>query len=253
MLDYDSELRALHPHLRAAAAVSRGERVLDVGCGAGASTREAGRAAAPGPVLGVDVDAQQLERARALTAVEGPDNVTYLCADAQTHPFPPAGYDLAISRFGTMFFADPAAAFANLARALRADGRLALLVWQAHERNEWAVAIDRALGSTARLQAEEAFSLGDPGTVRRILEGAGFTGVRLEDVREPIFYGSDVAAALEFVGAFRSTRDALAAMAPGDADRALERLRRLLDEHHVPGDGVVFDSRVWLITGRRAS
>jgi SAM-dependent methyltransferase len=252
VVDYDSELRALHPHLRAAAAVSRGERVLDVGCGAGASTREAGRAAAPGPVLGVDVDAQQLERARALTAAEGLDNVTYLCADAQTHPFPRAAYDLAISRFGTMFFADPVAAFANLARTLRADGRLALLVWQAPERNEWAVEIDRALGGAGRRPAEQAFSLGDPGTVRRILAVAGFTGVRLEHVHEPIFYGSDGAAALEFVRGFQSTREALATMSPDDADRALERLRELMDAHHTPDDGVVFDSRAWIITGRRA-
>jgi hypothetical protein len=143
------------------------------------------------------------------------------------------------------------AAFANLARTLRADGRLALLVWQAPERNEWAVEIDRALGGAGRRPAEQAFSLGDPGTVRRILAVAGFTGVRLEHVHEPIFYGSDGAAALEFVRGFQSTRETLASMSDTDAARALQRLRGTIAAHDTGDDGVVFDSRAWLITAHR--
>ena len=250
MIDYDSELRALRPHLRAAAAVQPGERVLDVGCGAGQSTRDAARAAAPAPVVGIDIDEQLLERARRLTADEGLDNVTYVLGDAQTHPFADGEFDVAISRFGTMFFADPVAAFTNIGRALRPRGRLALLVWQASERNEWATEIDRALADPPP-SALDPFSLGEPATARRTLADAGFEEVELSDVREPIFYGADSSEALEFVRAFQSTRAALAAMSPADAGQALERLRRTLDEHRT-SDGVVFDSRAWVITGRRA-
>ena len=252
MIDYDSELRALHPHLRAAAAVEPGERVLDIGCGAGESTRDAARAAAPGPVLGIDIDERLLERARRLTADEGLDNVTYVLDDAQVHAFPSAEYDIAISRFGTMFFAGPVAAFTNIGRALRPHGRLALLVWQTSERNEWAREIGRALGGPPS-SGPDPFSLGEPATVRRTLAGAGFDEIRFDEVHEPIFYGDHGAAALEFVRGFQSTREALAAMAPADAERALERLRRTLDEHRTPDDGVAFDSRAWIITARRAA
>ena len=247
MIDYDSELRALYAHLREAAAVARGERVLDIGCGAGESTRDAARAAAPGSVLGVDVSDALLEQARRRS--DGVINVSYVLADAQTHPFPDARFDVAISRFGTMFFADPVAAFANIARALRPQGRLAMLVWQAKERQEWVTEIDRALGGPAETGGLDPFSFGDPETVTNIL--AGFRDIRFEAVHEPVFYGADAAAAVEFVSAFQSTHDALSAMAPDDAQRARERLLALMDEHRTPEHGVAFESRAWIITARR--
>jgi SAM-dependent methyltransferase len=83
--------------------------------------------------------------ARELTAAERLDNVRYELGDAQVHRFDPAGFDVAISRFGMMFFSDPAAAFANIADALRPGARLVLLVWQRYEHNQWARAIDAAL------------------------------------------------------------------------------------------------------------
>src|SRR5215475_7952700 len=104
---YDAELRRHNDHLRAAADVHPHDRVLDVGCGTGQTTREAARAAVDGSVLGVDVSTPMLERARQLAAEAVLRNVTYVHADAQTHPFPSSHFDLGISRFGTMFFADP--------------------------------------------------------------------------------------------------------------------------------------------------
>jgi SAM-dependent methyltransferase len=246
VIDYDSELRSHYPHLRAAAAIAAGERVLDVGCGAGESTRDAARAAAPAPVLGIDISEALLAQARARS--EGIANVRFVLADAQTHPFADGEFDVAISRFGTMFFADPAVAFANLARALRPGGRLAMLVWQAYERNTWVREVDRAVG--AEPDTSEAFSLGDPATVRRLL--AGFDDIGFDEVREPVFYGPDAAAAVAFVSAFQSTHDALAAMGPDEATAARERLRALMEAHRTPEHGVALDSRAWIVTARRA-
>jgi ubiquinone/menaquinone biosynthesis C-methylase UbiE len=137
---YDAELRLHNQHLRAAANVQPHDLVLDIGCGTGQTTREAARAAIDGNALGIDLSAPMLERARRLSDDEGLSNVTYEQADAQIHPFPSAHFDLCISRFGAMFFSDPAAAFTNIGQAVRSGARLVLLVWQDHDRNEWATA-----------------------------------------------------------------------------------------------------------------
>ena len=250
---YDVELRAHHEHFRAAYGISPGEDVLDIGCGTGLTTREAARAATPGRVVGVDVSERMLERARRLTAAERLDNVRYERGDAQVHCFDPAGFDVAISRFGTMFFSDPAAAFANLAAALRPGARLVLLVWQRYEDNEWARAIDAALGDAAQppQPGADPFSLGDAHITAGILEGAGFDGIRFEDVHEPVLYGHDLDAALAFVRGFQSTSAALASRSDGEAARTVERLRETLAAHYDDERGVVLDSRSWLITARR--
>jgi SAM-dependent methyltransferase len=252
MVTFDEELSTHNARLRAAAAVRAGDRVLDIGCGAGQTTRDAARAAAPGAVLGIDVSEPALDRARRLTAAEGLDNVTYEQGDAQVHRFEPERFDLAISRFGTMFFSDPVAAFANIARALRPGGRLVALVWQRHEDNAWAVAIDDALGDPTPDDSPGPFSLGDPAAAERILERAGFDGIGFEDVDEPVFYGADTAEALEWVRGFSDVSAALARLDPTARDHALERLRRMLAAHHSAARGVVFGSRAWLIAARRA-
>ena len=250
---YDAELRAHHEHLRAAYAISAGDEVVDIGCGTGLTTREAARAAAPGRVVGVDVSERMLERARELTAVERLDNVRYELGDAQVHRFEPARFDVAISRFGTMFFSDPAAAFANIAAALRPAGRLVLLIWQRREHNEWVRAIDAALGDAAQPPPPDldAFSLGDADATAGILARAGFDAMNFEDVREPVFYGRDVDAALAIVRGFQTTSAALASLSDSEAARTVKRLRETLAAHHSDERGVVLDARSWLLTARR--
>jgi SAM-dependent methyltransferase len=248
---YDDELRAHNERLRAAAAIRRGEDVLDIGCGAGQTTREAARAAAPGGVLGIDVSHVALERARELTAAEGLGNVTYERGDAEVHRFEPERFDVAVSRFGVMFFSDPVAAFANVAGALRRRARVVLLVWQRRERNEWAVAIDDALGTPPPIGSGEPFSLGDPAIMRAILEHAGFDAVRFVDVHEPMFFGGDVSEALEWVRGFQFVHDALANLDSTAQEHTVDRLRTTLAAHHSADRGVVFDSRAWLVTARR--
>jgi SAM-dependent methyltransferase len=253
--DYDAEMRRHTAVLHRAWGVGSHDHILDIGCGAGQVTRDAARVARAGSALGVDISASAVERARELARAEGLPNVTFERADAQLHRFPRERFDLAVSRFGTMFFADPVAAFANIGRALRPAGRLVMLVWQAAERNEWDVAIHRALrGSEGPVPAAaggpDAFSLADPPAVTGILQAAGFSEVTFADVDEPVYYGPDVAAALDWVRRFTSTNDALAQLDPAAAARAVGRLREALAAH-AGDDGVWFDSRAWLVTARR--
>jgi SAM-dependent methyltransferase len=252
MMDYDSELRLHNEVLRRASAIRRDERVLDIGCGTGLTTRDAARAAAAGSAFGIDISAAMIATARELARAEGLGNVEFECGDAQTWRFPPRHYDVAISRFGTMFFADPAAAFSNVRGALKTGGRLVMMVWQSREANEWSVAIRDCLGAEDRpadvaTRTPDAFSLADPDTVERLLAAAGFAGTTFRDVNEPVYYGADIEDALGWIRGFLSTKDLLGRVDAAAADRVLDRLRERLAKHH-RADGVWFDSRAWVVT-----
>ncbi len=252
---YDAELQRHNDVLRRACGVQLHDCVLDIGCGSGQTTRAAARRARAGNALGVDISASAIERARKLARAEGFRNVTFQHADAQVHPFPPGRFDLAISRFGTMFFDDPVTAFANIGRSLRSAGRLVMMVWQAHERNEWAVAIRQSLDTTDAPVAEapggpDAFSLADPPTVKDLLQTAGFADIAFADVHEPVFYGSDVASALDWVRGFTCTSEVLKRLDSAAAARAVERLSEIFAAH-LSDDGVWFDSRAWIVTAHR--
>jgi ubiquinone/menaquinone biosynthesis C-methylase UbiE len=252
---YDAELRRHNEVLRRACGVQLHDHVLDIGCGTGRTTRQAARTAQAGSALGVDISAPAIERARELARAAGLDNITFEHADAQDHRFPQERFDLAISRFGTMFFDDPGAAFANIRRALRPAARLVMMVWQAQDRNEWDVVIHQSLGAAEKpvagaSEAPDPFSLADPPTVTEILEAAGFISVTFTDVHEPVYYGPDMTAALDWVRGFTCTSEVLKRLDPAAAARALGRLREALAAH-LSDDGVWFNSRAWIVTARR--
>ena len=248
---FDSELRRLDVVFEGACDVQARDRVLDVGCGAGQTTRAAARAAHEGRALGVDVSAPAIERARGLAAAEGLSNVAFERGDAQVHPFPHGSVDLVISRFGTMFFHDAGAAPRRGWRRLRPAGRLVMMVWQAGDRNEWDVAIHRALaGSDRPIAAAPAFSLADPSRTTEILAAAGFVEIAFTDVEEPVCYGPDVVAAEAWVRRFTCTHALVDRLDPDSAERGLARLRETLSEHQ-RDDGVWFGARSWIVTALR--
>jgi SAM-dependent methyltransferase len=212
----------------------------------------AARNAVRGRVLGVDLSSAMLSEARHRVDEEDLRNVEFVQADAQIHPFRPASFDVAISRTAAMFFSDREAALANLRRALRAEGRLVLLVWQPPERNAWFLELTRALAggrppSTPPPGAPSPFAMADAGVTRAVLAGAGYTDIII-DGREGLMYlGSYVDEAYDF------TLGPLGWMLDGaDAARrarACEALRSTIDAHAGP-EGVLFGSAAWLVTAR---
>jgi SAM-dependent methyltransferase len=211
--------------------------------------------ATAGSVLGVDLSSRMLDVARRRAEEAGLANIELLQADAQIHPFTPGGFDVAISRTGTMFFGDPVAAFANIARALRPGGRLALLVWQGTDHNEW---FREMTGSLAAGRppfapppgAPGPFAMADPGHGRSVLEAAGLDDVRFDGVEKPMWFGADADRAHAFLSDLGVSRFLLRDLDDEARRQALARLRASV-EAHVADEGVVYPSAVWIVTARR--
>ena len=252
MIDYDAELHLHNEQLIRAYELSAASHVLDIGCGTGQTTREAARLVPDGQAIGVDVDAAMIARARELAAAEAIPNVRFEVGDVERHPFRAGEFDAAISRFGTMFFAHPQTAFRNIAQAIRSGGHLVMMVWQSHDRNEWALAIDRALGNwefgPTSATNLDPFSLGEPKMVRRLLAAADFESITLTEVDVPVYYGRDVDAALDFVSSFAEVNQAL--QRPGAGSSVKGRLRSILAAHSSE-QGVYFASCAWIVAARR--
>lgn len=237
-----------------AAAITPADRVLDVGCGCGGTTLAAARRATRGSVLGVDLSAAMLARAAGLAAAEGLGNVEFRQADAQIQPFGPASFDVAVSRTAAMFFADRRAALANVRAAVRPQGRLVLLVWQAAERNEWFGELTTALAAgrprpVPPQGAPHPFTMSDPDQTRGVLSAAGWTDVTVRGLAAPMCFGPGPESAYTFtLGLLGWMLDGLD---PAGQERARRDLRSTIEAHDGP-DGVTFGSAAWLVTARAA-
>lgn len=252
---YDALARRYDPVLLRAAGIEPASAVLDIGCGAGVSTRDAARVAVSGTVVGIDASAPLVKRARQRSRFDGLSNTRFEHGDAAVHPFDPASFDVAISRFGASYFADPVAAFANVARALRPRGRLALLSWRELARNEWMWAVRDALALGRDLPepapgAPGPFGLAQPAAAHRVLAGAGFEDVHLEAVDEAVVVGADVEEAFAFVSTLAFARGMLEGLGATDRRRVLEQLRAVLAAH-ATGAGVLLGAGAWVATARR--
>lgn len=185
----DRFMSEIGARLMAAAAPKAGEAVLDIGCGAGATSLAAARAVAPtGSVLGVDISAPMLELAR---AARGTLPVEFILADAMEYPLPHGRFDLALSRFGVMFFADPIAAFTNIRRALKPGGRLSFVCWQSVKLNSWVtVPLNAALAHVPPPEkllpgAPGPFAFADAEWTGHILSSAGFRDITITPATLP--------------------------------------------------------------------
>lgn len=252
---YDRAVAGYHARLMDAAGIGPADHVLDVGCGNGQTSRAAARGATAGSVLGVDLSSAMVARARQLAAAEGLANVRFEQVDAQVHPFELARFDVVVSRFGTMFFADAEAAFSNLARATRPGGRLVMVAWRDPSHNEWLREIRAALAAGRPLPAPPIgapgpFALADADRVRRVLAAAGFDDVTLEAAEEPFWMGAGTDDAFGFMSTGGLARGLLQDLDEPTRGRALDLLRATLDRYDGP-DGVVLGSAAWVISARR--
>lgn len=234
-----------------------GEWVLDVGCGTGTTTMDAARLIGPvGVAVGADISPLMLSRARQRAACSGLRNVEFIEADAERHGFAVGGFDVVISRFGTMFFADPAAAFANLARAVRPGGRLAVVVSQDPLQTELiAVAMAAAV---PHVGLPDLGGPGDPGqfafadgaSLVRIVQTAGFGHVHLEPIVRPVQVGSDVDDTVSYLAARPEARSLFERREPAQVRAAIDAVHRALVPYAGPM-GVVMDDAAWLVTAIR--
>jgi SAM-dependent methyltransferase len=258
----DAQIRPLGHRAMERADIAPGERVIDVGCGCGDTTITLGeRVGSAGRVLGIDVSAPMLARAAELARAVGLANVRFENADAQTHRFPPGAFDVVYSRFGSMFFADPVAAFANLRAALRPGGRLAFVCWQALPENPWLFVPLRAAAEHLTLPPPPApdapgpFAFADPERVRGILARASFARIAFEDVRTTLTLGGGgaIEAAVRFltegVGPVSGVlREADPALRPA----VVAAVRAAITPFHGP-QGVRMDSAAWIVTALSAA
>jgi SAM-dependent methyltransferase len=233
-----------------------GERILDVGCGSGATSIAFAQKVAPsGHVFGVDVSGPMLARARQSAPSNLP--VDFALADATVYPFDPAGFDLLASRFGVMFFADPGLSFANLRKALKPSGRLAFACWREPRENPFFMAPLQAVYKHVPKLPQQGpedpgpFAFASEERVRRILGAAGFTGIEMEPcpllLDAAIGRGLDgaVQGSLEIGPASRALQDQ-----PDELRVAAARSIREALTPYAKGDAVLLPASIWIVTAR---
>ncbi|MBV9654900.1 MAG: class I SAM-dependent methyltransferase [Acetobacteraceae bacterium] len=235
------------------AGVAKGERVIDIGCGCGATTMAlADRVGREGHVTGLDVSAPMLAAARRRGS--GRSNITWLEGDAAAVPLPEAAADLLFSRFGVMFFGDPVRAFAHLRRSLRPGGRLAFVCWRDFDENKWMkvplTAAYQHVPKMPKLAPEEPgpFAFADAARIAAILDGSGFATARIVpfDLQLDIADGGGLdracRLAVEIGPASRALRDYPEAK-PAVVATLQDKLRPYLR-----GDTVPLAAAVWLVS-----
>jgi SAM-dependent methyltransferase len=231
-----------------AADLRPGIRVLDVGCGTGDLTRRAADHVGPGAATGIDLSTAMVEQARKASR----EGVRYVVGDAQVHAFEAGSFDRVLSHFGIMFFADPVAAFANLARALAPGGRLLFVCPQTMERCDWyRVPLGALLGRepSSADAPSVMFSLANPHVIRSTLTAAGLDDVRITPIDASLWFGFTPAQAAEaFLGSgpVRAFLERTPTVPP-------EAARELLEAAVVPFtglNGVRIPGAHWLVDAR---
>jgi SAM-dependent methyltransferase len=253
---YERMLAPFTDHLLTSAGIGRADRVVDIGCGTGSTTRAAGRVAHDGEALGVDLSAAMLRRAAHRAREEGLTNVRFEHGDAQVHRLAPGAGDVAVSRFGVMFFTDPAAAFANIAGGLRPGGRLVFVCWQNVADNEWIVVLAAAaarhvaLAPLADPTAPGPFSLGEPDRIATVLRAAALRDVGIEPIVEPLWMGPDVKDTVAFLQSTGIWNSLLRDANPATIARVSAAVQGALEPYVTP-KGLLLGSAAWLVTARR--
>ncbi len=233
-----------------------GERVIDVGCGSGATTIAFARKVAPsGHAFGVDISGPMLARARESAPKELP--VDFVLADATVYPFDPASFDLLASRFGVMFFADPALSFVNMRKALRPSGRLAFACWREPRENPFFMApLQAVYKHVPKLPPQGPedpgpFAFASEARVHRILGEAGFTGIAMEpcNLALDVAIGRGIDAAVQGALEIGPASRALEGQPDDVRTAATNSIREALGAY-AKGERVPLPASIWIVTAR---
>jgi len=236
------------------AKVRAGERIVDVGCGCGATSIVFAQKVGPtGHALGVDISVPMLARARQNAPQDAP--VDFVLADATVYPFDPQNFDLIVSRFGVMFFAEPALSFANLRTALRPTGRLAFACWREPRDNPWLMlplqAAYQHVPKLPQLGPEDPgpFAFASEARVSSILSEAGFTGVAMErcDLSLDVAIGRGLDGAVETALEIGPASRALEGHPPEVRAAAANSIREALAPF-ASGQAVRLAASIWIVT-----
>lgn len=237
------------------AGLEAGQTVVDIGCGGGMTTLAAGRAVGPqGRSLGLDISPDLIARATERARIAGLSNVGFRCVDAAAGLPDAPKFDRMISRFGSMFFADPYAAFRNLREAIRPGGRLDLAVWAAPRDNLWMSAMVAVVRDHIDLPRPEPrtpgpFAFEDQDYLRDVLETSGFQGFVFEGWRADLPFagpGASRADAVTFALDGMAFRDKVAALTARER-AALSQALGAFYEARITPDGVMMPAKVWLV------
>lgn len=254
--DLDAMLSPLGLGGIARARFAPGEQVIDIGCGCGQTSLVIASQVGPGgKVIGVDISEPMLARARLRAAKV--DNLAFTLADASNYKFAPATVDVIFSRFGVMFFADPAAAFTNIRTALKPGGRACLVVWRPVKENPWVLKSLMVAGKFVPLPAPMGpedpgpFSFADPERVKRILTTAGFKDVQLEPQDLPMTIGGNrnLSGAVDFLVGVGPIRGILAEQTPDMQKRIRDAIETAMAEDF-GSQGLRMASATWIVTAR---
>ena len=238
------------------AGVKASERIVDVGCGCGATTMALAEKIGPtGHVLGIDISAPMLGRARQMLPAGLP--VDFVLADATVHPFVTGSFDLLVSRFGVMFFAEPVLSFANMRRALRPSGRLAFACWREPRDNPWMMtplqAVYQHVPKLPRPGPEDPgpFAFASEQRVTGILGEAGFAGIAMErcDLKLDIAIGRGLDGAVETALEIGPASRALEGQPPDLRAAATASIRQALAPF-ASGQAVPLPASIWIVTAR---
>lgn len=230
---YNTMVGGLTGSLFEAAAIERDHRVLDIGCGAGQTTRIAARRASRGHAVGIDLSEPMLERARRTAEEEGIDNITFGQGDAQVYPFPEAHFDVAVSRGGIMYFDDPVAAFTNIGGALKPGGRLVFSCGSDSGEDDfgrvWEAMMEHvSLPDPAEDHAPGPMNFIDREYITKVLTDAGFREVSSEPLANYAEFGKGAEDAADFIFGWGPVRHWLRDADPADEVRAREAVTAAL-------------------------
>jgi len=239
------------------ATYQKGETVIDLGCGGGATTVAIAQSVAPtGKVIGVDISPDLVAAARERAAKRGATNISFTCADAATVALADAPYDRLFSRFGSMFFEEPIRAFAHLHGLLRKGGRIDLAVWGPPRDNQWIMEMMGVVRNhidvpPAVPRVPGPFAFEDLAYLGEIMDSSGFSDMDVVayDGLQPVGgRGATPEQAVAFAFASMAVGRLLNDKSDAIREAASRDLKKVFARHHIEGEGVMMQGKAWLVS-----